>query len=71
MERERPKVILDLIRSGESLSLSDDVTLPTLTSCERCGYISSQRLCKACLLLHGLNTGDMTVGISKVVQCST
>ncbi|KAH7729573.1 Protein TUT-1 [Aphelenchoides avenae] len=65
LERERPKVILDLIRSGESLALSEDVSLPTLSTCERCGYISSQRLCKACLLLHGLNTGDLSVGISK------
>ncbi|KAI2788898.1 Cytoplasmic tRNA 2-thiolation protein 1 [Penicillium oxalicum] len=27
----------------------------TLGHCERCGYISSQRICKACTLLDGLN----------------
>ncbi|PYH93913.1 adenine nucleotide alpha hydrolases-like protein [Aspergillus ellipticus CBS 707.79] len=27
----------------------------TLGTCERCGYISSQRVCKACTLLEGLN----------------
>lgn len=27
----------------------------TLRSCERCGYISSQQICKACALLEGLN----------------
>jgi cytoplasmic tRNA 2-thiolation protein 1 len=27
----------------------------TLGHCERCGYISSQRVCKACTLLEGLN----------------
>ena len=27
----------------------------TMGQCERCGYISSQRICKACLLLEGLN----------------
>ena len=25
--------------------------------CKRCGYISSQPLCKACVLLEGLNKG--------------
>ena len=25
--------------------------------CERCGYLSSQKICKACLLLEGLNKG--------------
>jgi cytoplasmic tRNA 2-thiolation protein 1 len=25
--------------------------------CERCGYMSSQRVCKACLLLQSLNKG--------------
>jgi len=27
----------------------------TLGVCEKCGYMSSQRICKACLLLEGLN----------------
>lgn len=27
----------------------------TMGQCERCGYISSQRICKACTLLDGLN----------------
>jgi cytoplasmic tRNA 2-thiolation protein 1 len=27
----------------------------TMGHCERCGYISSQRICKACTLLDGLN----------------
>ncbi|EAW08263.1 putative PP-loop ATPase superfamily protein [Aspergillus clavatus NRRL 1] len=27
----------------------------TMGKCERCGYISSQKICKACMLLDGLN----------------
>ncbi|KJH52838.1 TIGR00269 family protein [Dictyocaulus viviparus] len=31
----------------------------------RCGYISSQSICKACLLLEGLNTGRTDMGIKR------
>ena len=27
----------------------------TMGQCERCGYLSSQKICKACMLLEGLN----------------
>ncbi|KNE71226.1 cytoplasmic tRNA 2-thiolation protein 1 [Allomyces macrogynus ATCC 38327] len=33
--------------------------------CERCGYMSSQRVCKACVLLEGLNRGLPRLGIGK------
>jgi len=32
-------------------------TGPVPRQCERCGYISSQRVCKSCALLEGLNKG--------------
>jgi cytoplasmic tRNA 2-thiolation protein 1 len=32
-------------------------------NCERCGYISSMNLCKACNLLEGLNKGLPKLGI--------
>ncbi len=35
---------------------------PTET-CTRCGYISSNALCKACVLLEGLNRGVPTLGV--------
>lgn len=78
LERIRPKAILDLIKSGESISIKKDVATPTLSNCEqyvyffprsqylRCGYISSQKKCKACLLLEGLNTGNTDLGVKKV-----
>ena len=34
-------------------------------TCGRCGYISSQAVCKACLLLEGLNRGLPGLGIGR------
>lgn len=39
--------------------------MPTLTNCVRCGYVSSQEICKACILLEGLNKGLPKLGIGK------
>nr|CDJ81644.1 PP-loop domain containing protein [Haemonchus contortus] len=65
IERIRPQSILDLIRSGESVVVKSEVAMPTLINCTRCGYMSSQPLCKACLLLEGLNTGNTDMGIKR------
>lgn len=65
LERERPQAILDLIESGDQISATDAVRMPTEQKCARCGFMSSQRLCKACLLLHGLETDNTQVGVSK------
>ncbi|KAK6747084.1 hypothetical protein RB195_000366 [Necator americanus] len=65
LERMSPECILGLIKSGESIMVKGDVAMPTLTNCTRCGYISSQKLCKACLLLEGLNTGRTDMGIKR------
>ncbi|OJJ47774.1 hypothetical protein ASPZODRAFT_15220 [Penicilliopsis zonata CBS 506.65] len=35
--------------------LGKQVKTQTMGKCERCGYISSQKICKACALLEGLN----------------
>ena len=34
-----------------------------LGHCERCGYLSSQTICKACVLLEGLNKARPKTGI--------
>lgn len=39
--------------------------MPTISTCTRCGYISSQEVCKACTLLEGLNRGLPRLGIGK------
>ncbi|KAI9504491.1 cytosolic thiouridylase subunit Ctu1 [Coemansia spiralis] len=65
LEFVRPSAILDIIHSGEAMQVASDVQLPTLAHCERCGYISSNALCKACILLEGLERGVPKLGIAK------
>ncbi len=65
LESIRPSAIIDIIHSGDSLSVKSDVKMPTQGFCSRCGYISSQELCKACILLEGLNRGLPKLGIGK------
>lgn len=65
LERIRPRAILDIIRSGENLRISTSTKMPDQGTCERCGYISSQKWCKACVLLDGLNRGLPRQGIGR------
>ena len=41
---------------------------PILGTCSRCGYISSNELCKACLLLEGLERGLPNLAIVSEVK---
>ncbi|KAJ2575763.1 mitochondrial import receptor subunit tom20, partial [Coemansia sp. RSA 1836] len=66
LERVRPSAILDIIHSGEAMHVAADVQLPSLDRCERCGYISSNSVCKACVLLEGLEKGIPKLGISRI-----
>lgn len=50
---------------GESLVINEDRKLPSLTKCQKCAYVSSQQICKACILLEGLNRGLPKLGIGK------
>ncbi|KAH9693675.1 cytoplasmic tRNA 2-thiolation protein 1 [Citrus sinensis] len=63
LERLRPRAILDIIKSGENFRISTSTKMPEQGTCERCGYISSQKWCKACVLLEGLNRGLPKMGI--------
>lgn len=65
LERIRPRAILDIIKSGEDLRISTQAKMPEQGTCERCGYISSQKWCKACVLLDGLNRGLPKLGIGR------
>ncbi|KAF2860074.1 hypothetical protein K470DRAFT_282265 [Piedraia hortae CBS 480.64] len=60
LERIRPRAILDLVNSGREIAKTKK---QKLGRCERCGYLSSQRICKACDLLEGLNKTKAKVGI--------
>lgn len=58
LEKVRPSTIIDIIHSAESLKIdSSTVKFPKKMNCDRCGFVSSNKLCKACVLLEGLNTG--------------
>lgn len=65
LERLRPRAILDIIKSGENFRISTSTKMPEQGTCERCGYISSQKWCKACVLLEGLNRGLPKMGIGR------
>ncbi|KAK9129327.1 hypothetical protein Sjap_009814 [Stephania japonica] len=65
LERIRPRAILDIIKSGEDFRISTTTKMPEQGTCERCGYISSQKWCKACVLLEGLNRGLPKLGIGR------
>ena len=70
LERLRPRSVLDVIRSGERMEVRPDVrsTLPTMTRCTRCGYLSSNDVCKACLLLQSLEDGTAGMRLGDSVR---
>jgi len=59
LEAIRPSAIIDIIHSGEAFQVDDVVVqgMKELRNCLRCGYMSSNDLCKACALLEGLEHG--------------
>lgn len=67
IESIRPSSIIDIIKSGDSLQLGSTAKekLPDQRKCSRCGYISSQEMCKACKILEGLNNGQPSLGLTK------
>lgn len=67
LERIRPSAILDIIYSGEGLQLDSKVNerLPQRSVCSQCGHVSSQSVCKACVLLRGLNQGKPRLAVGK------
>ena len=67
LEKIRPSTIMDIIHSGENMAMKEDVKerLPSQGNCSRCGYISSMEVCKACILLEGLNKGLPKLGVGK------
>ena len=60
-------LFIDIILSGESLSIKNEVKMPIQGNCSKCGYISSQPLCKACVLLEGLNRGLPRSDITRAI----
>ena len=53
--------------NGQRQAAKDEKTgRQKLGQCERCGYMSSQTVCKACVLLEGLNKSRPKTGIEVV-----
>lgn len=50
---------------GETLQVKESIKLPERRNCSRCGFVSSQEICKACIMLEGLNRGLPKLGIGK------
>ncbi|CAF1685602.1 unnamed protein product, partial [Adineta ricciae] len=65
LERLRPSSIIDIIHSGEQVLVKQTAKMPVQRVCERCSYCSSMPICKACLLIEGLNKGVPKLGIGK------
>ncbi|QDZ20718.1 cytoplasmic tRNA 2-thiolation protein [Chloropicon primus] len=64
-----PVCILNTIISGDEMKLgansSSGRPLQVQGECAKCGYMTSQRICKACVLLEGLDKGDARYGVSR------
>ncbi|KAJ4000570.1 hypothetical protein F5050DRAFT_1891936 [Lentinula boryana] len=66
LEAARPSAIVDIIHSGEAFEIREEIkaTQKIQQTCKRCGYMSSNDLCKACTLLEGLERGMASSGIT-------
>ncbi|KAH8194834.1 hypothetical protein TruAng_011004 [Truncatella angustata] len=58
----------DRKKKGDHAVVDNGISVPirpkqTLGTCERCGYMSSQKLCQACMLLEGLNKNRPEISI--------
>ncbi|GMM52201.1 Ncs6 protein [Starmerella bacillaris] len=60
LEAVRPSAILDVIHSGKQFQLSKKSKARQVRAvqCSQCSYISSNTVCKACVLLNGLNASE-------------
>lgn len=65
LEKINSFAIMDIILSGEALAFKDTTKKVVRGICSKCGFVSSQQPCKACVLLEGLNRGLPKLGIGK------
>lgn len=54
-ESHEAEIKLPSGKSSQPAKTNKAIKKQTMGNCERCGYMSSQRICKACMLLDGLN----------------
>lgn len=63
MEVIRPQSIIDVIYSAECIRITEKKKPITKQKCEKCGFMTSNKVCKACILLEGLNRQRPKVAI--------
>ncbi|KAJ5073285.1 cytoplasmic tRNA 2-thiolation protein [Anaeramoeba ignava] len=63
LERVHPSGIIDIIDSGQLFALPDSSIKPKIQKCQKCGAVSSQNLCQACILLEKLNKSKPKIEI--------
>lgn len=62
--KARPKQSKELpLRTGNAAAKKQGVSKQVLGRCEKCGYMSSQAMCQACMLLEGLNKNRAQIQI--------
>ncbi|KAG5489043.1 hypothetical protein JIQ42_00664 [Leishmania sp. Namibia] len=69
LETLRPRSIADTVYSGEHLQVQAQEAVPTSAPkpCEKCSYLTSQRLCRACVLLESLARGDPSAALRRTM----
>lgn len=70
LEALRPRSIADTVYTGEHLVVQAQDAVPTSGApkpCEKCGYVTSQRLCRACVLLESLARGDPSAALRRTM----
>ncbi|EPY19955.1 cytoplasmic tRNA 2-thiolation protein 1 [Strigomonas culicis] len=69
MEAVRPRCIADIVATGESLCVREVDASPGQAPrpCSRCGFVTSQRLCRACVLLQSLQQGNPLAALRNTV----
>lgn len=67
LEVLQPRCIMDILYAGEHLQVKAKEALPSSAPhpCERCGFTTSQRLCRACVLLQSLERGNPAAALHR------
>eukprot|EP01068_Selenidium_serpulae_P007502 Selendium_serpulae@DN4733_c0_g1_i2.p1 len=68
LEALNPQHLIDTVHSGFSYTVDLGAKARTILKCEKCGYMSSNKLCKACVQLEGLNRGQPSFGVSNAAR---
>lgn len=64
LECTRPQTIVDIILSAEQIKIqSQPNKVITKHKCEKCGFMTSNKICKACILLESLNKDKAKIGL--------